>query len=220
MAARYDFLKKGVSIDKKKHNSMERRDALKALAVLTGGAVLVPSCNFLKEDILAAYKNLQVTPSLQQMLAQVTSTIIPAGTLKGAADLQVQDFILVMVNDCFKPGEQQLFMRGMQHFDDYSDAVGGKSFKRLTPEAQTQVVEAGLAIEPKEAPATETEEEKEARENEQAVREFLQITKRFTIQGFMMSQYIMTEIKPYKMLPGDYQGAVLLSDLKPEVIHG
>ncbi len=199
---------------------MERRDALKALAVLTGGAVLVPSCNFLKEDILAAYKNLQVTPSLQQMLAQIANTIIPAGALKGAADLQVQDFILVMVNDCFKPEEQQVFMRGMQHFNDYSDAVGGKSFKRLTPEGQAQVVEAGLALEPKEAPAAETAEEKEARENEQAVHTFLQTTKRFTIQGFMMSQYMMTEVKPYQMLPGDYQGAVLLSDLKTEVIHG
>jgi predicted transcriptional regulator len=200
---------------------MERREALKALAVLTGGAVLVPSCNFLKEDILAAYKNLQVTPSLQQLLASVADTIIPAGTIKGAADIAVQDFILVMVNDCLEPEEQKVFMQGLTAFNDYSKKVGEKSFGRLAPDGRSLVVVAGLAIERKpDAAPNETEDGKMQRENENAVGEFVKITKRFTIQGFMMSQYIMTEIKPYQIIPGPYQGAVLLSDIKKEVIHG
>lgn len=202
---------------------MERREALKALAILTGGAVLVPSCNFLQEDILMAYKNLQVTPSLQTLLTGVADTIIPAGTIKGAADINVQDFILVMVNDCLEPDDQNVFMRGLLAFNDYSKKVGDKSFSRLKPEERSLVVEAGLSMknDPEEkAPANEEEDKKMERENEKAVLEFLKTTKRFTIQGFMMSQYIMTEIKPYEMIPGDYKGAVLLSDIKKEIIHG
>lgn len=202
---------------------MERREALKALAILTGGAVLVPSCNFLQEDILLAYKNLQVTPTLQKLVASVADTIIPAGTIKGAADIHVQDFILVMVNDCMESEDQKTFMRGLSAFNDYSKSVGDKSFERLSPEQRAAVVEAGLAIknDPEEkVPVNEDEDNKTARENEKAVLEFLKTTKRFTIQGFMMSQYIMTEVKPYEMIPGSYKGAVLLSDIKKEIIHG
>jgi hypothetical protein len=201
---------------------MERREALKALALITGGAVLVPSCNFLKEDILIAYKNLQVTPSLQQLLASISETIIPAGTIKGAAEINVQDFILVMVNDCMKPEDQKVFMQGLTSFNEYSKKVGDKSFARLTPEEKATVVEAGLALkfESENVPANEDEDAKIERENQKAILEFLKTTKRFTTQGFMMSQYIMTEIKPYKMIPGDYKGAVLVSDIKKEIIHG
>ncbi len=202
---------------------MERREALKALALITGGAVLVPSCNFLKEDILIAYKNLQVTPSLQQLLASISDTIIPAGTIKGAAEINVQDFILVMVNDCMEPEDQKVFMHGLTSFNEYSKKVGGKSFSRLTPEEKANVVGAGLAIKIESEDTispTEDDETKMERENQKALLEFLKITKRFTTQGFMMSEYIMTEIKPYKIIPGDYKGAVLVSDIKKEIIHG
>jgi hypothetical protein len=202
---------------------MERRDALKALAILTGGAVLVPSCNFLKEDILVAYKNLQVTPSLQQLLAAVADTIIPAGKIKGAVDLAVQDFILVMVNDCFDAEQQKKFMQGLSGFNDYSKKVGDKSFSKLTSEEKAKVVEAGLAmtIDPNfKAPADEDEDDKTERENEQAVPDFLKIAKRLTIQGFMMSQYIQTEVKPHKLIPDHYEKTILVSDIKKEIIHG
>jgi hypothetical protein len=200
---------------------MQRREALKALALITGGAVLVPSCNFLKEDILIAYKNLQVTPSLQKLLASVADTIIPTGTIKGAADINVQDFILVMVNDCMQAEDQQVFMKGFSEFNTFSKKVGNKSFSRLTPEEKATVVEAGLALKfESEDSVPLSENEKIERENERAVAEFLKVTKRFTTQGFMMSQYIMTEIKPYALIPGEYKGAVLVSDLKKEIIHG
>jgi hypothetical protein len=88
---------------------MQRREALKSLAILTGGAVLIPSCNFEKEDILAAYSNLQITSSLQTLLGEIANAIIPPAQLKGAADLAVQDFILVMVNDCLDKDQQTQF---------------------------------------------------------------------------------------------------------------
>ena len=107
---------------------MDRREALKALAVATGGMVLVPSCNFSKEDILSAYSKLQITPTQVKLLAAVADAIIPAGSLKGSADLMVHDFILVMVNDCLKPEEQQKFISGLSSFDSYAILKAGKTF--------------------------------------------------------------------------------------------
>lgn len=184
---------------------MHRREALRSLALLTGGAVLIPSCNFEKEDILAAYSNLQVTPSLQTLLVQVADTIIPPGKIKGAADLAIQDFILVMVNDCADKNQQQQFTEGLQQFNAFSKKSSGSVFSKLEQEAKEKVVTEGLAT---------------ANEDQKAIRDFLLLTKRFTIQGFMMSEYIMTEIKPYNIIPGNYNGAVLISSISNEKIDG
>lgn len=184
---------------------MKRRDALRNLALLTGGLVLVPSCDFSKEDILAAYQNLQITPSLKQLLADIADTIIPAGNIKGAADIEVQDFILVMVNDCVDETGQQSFMKGLQGFESFSKKTAGKNFSKLTQEEKENLILGGLSAE---------------EESEKDIRSFLGTTKRFTIQGFMLSEYIQTEVKPYSLIPGDYQGEVLISDIKTERING
>ncbi|WP_291784476.1 gluconate 2-dehydrogenase subunit 3 family protein [Cecembia sp.] len=184
---------------------MKRRDALRNLALLTGGLVLVPSCDFSKEDILAAYQNLQITPSLKQLLANIADTIIPPGEIKGAADLSVQDFILVMVNDCMDESGQQSFMNGLQGFESFSKNTAGKNFSKLIQEEKENLILGGLSNE---------------EESEKDIRSFLGTTKRFTIQGFMLSEYIQTEVKPYSLIPGDYQGQVRIADLNTERIHG
>lgn len=184
---------------------MKRRDALRSLALLTGGLVLVPSCDFSKEDILTAYQNLEVTPSLKQLLAEIADTIIPSGNLKGASDIEVQDFILVMVNDCLEKEAQQTFMSGLCGFDDFSKKSKGNKFEKLNPEQRKALVLDGLSTED---------------ESQKTIRNFLQTTKRLTIQGFMVSEYMQTEVKPYSLIPGDYKGDVLIADLKTEKING
>jgi hypothetical protein len=184
---------------------MNRRDALRSLALLSGGLVLVPSCDFSQEDILSAYNNLNITQNQKRLLAAIADTIIPSGSTKGAADIAVEDFVLVMVNDCVDEQGQQNFTKGLKNFNDFSKNTSGKKFLDLDAEARKETIIQGLA--------TENEEQ-------QHFKEFLQATKRFTIQGFMASEYIQTEVKPYSLIPGAYQGEVLISDLKTERING
>lgn len=187
---------------------MHRREALKNLALISGGAVLVPSCNFEQDDILAAYKNLKVTESQRDLLSLVADTIIPPGEIKGAADIAVQDFILVMVNDCVEAERQVLFTSGLQAFNGYSKKIAG-NFSPLEAAEKEKVVAQGMAI-----PDESTDE------TEKAIRTFLTLTKRFTIQGYMMSEYIMTQVKPYSLIPGEYSGAVLISSISNLKING
>jgi hypothetical protein len=182
---------------------MNRREALRNLALVTGGLVLVPSCDFSKEDILQAYDSLSVTSSQRNLLAQVADTIIPPGKIKGAADLEVQDFILVMVNDCMPEESRKSFSNGLSGFDKYSKNKAGATFSKLEASEREKIILQGLQD-----------------EGNQDIRQFLQQTKRFTIQGFMASEYIMTEVKPYSLIPGDYQGQVSIADLKTDRIHG
>ena len=185
---------------------MNRRDALRNLALLTGGMILVPSCNFDQEEILKAYDNLKITPSQRGLLSSIADTIIPATDIKGAADIGTEDFILVMVNDCMKPEEQEIFTKGLSEFNAYSKKTSGKAFEKLTQAEREQVILQGMALE---------------NENQQHISQFLQTTKRFTIQGFMASEYMMTEVTQYSLIPGTYQGDVLIANLNPETqIHG
>lgn len=187
---------------------MHRREALKSLAILTSGVVLIPSCNFEKEDILAAYSNLKITATQQTLLRAIADTIIPPGQTKGAADLSVQDFVLVMVNDCLDKDQQQRFVTGLQEFNTFSKEVGGAAFSKLDAAEKEKVVLQGLS------------DVAETGENREAIHTFLSITKQFTIQGFMMSEYIMTEIKPYSLIPGTYRGEVLISSISNMKING
>ena len=185
---------------------MNRRDALRNLALLTGGMILVPSCDFSQEEVLKAYDNLEVTPTQSQLLSLVADTIIPPSDIKGAADLSVQDFILVMVNDCMMPEQQQEFSKGLKDFNSYSKKTGGKAFAKLDPADREKVILAGMDVED---------------EDKLHIQKFLQTTKRFTIQGFMASEYMMTEVTQYSLIPGTYQGDVLIANLNPETkLHG
>jgi hypothetical protein len=99
--------------------------------------------------------------------------------------------------------------KGLQEFNAFSKKTGGVNFSKLEPSVKEKVITEGLAI------AADT-----ADENLKSVREFLATTKRFTIQGFMMSEYIMTEVKPYSLIPGSYNGEVLISSISTEKING
>lgn len=190
---------------------MNRRIALRHLALISGGLVLIPSCDFSKEDILAAYENLKVTASQKTLLGLISDTIIPAGEIKGALDLEVPDFILVMVNDCFTQENQGKFTAGLAAFPNYVKNTAGKKFEKLATKEKEDIILAGTKLE-----SGDTEEGKK----NASVSYFLNSTKRLTIQGYMASEYIQTEVIPYSLIPGEYNGAVLISDLQKNRING
>ena len=184
---------------------MNRRIALRHLALISGGLVMIPSCDFSSDDILAAYQNLKVTNSQKKLLGEISHTIIPSGEIKGALELDVADFILVMVNDCMTTENQQQFTAGLAAFPKYASEAKGKDFEKLTTKEKEELIHSGTKL--------ETEETK-------ALSYFLNTAKRFTIQGYMASEYIQTEIMPYSLIPGEYNGAVLISDLQKPRING
>ena len=100
---------------------------------------------------------------------------------------------------------QQSFMSGLNSFEDFSKKSTGSKFNNLNKKQKEALLLEGLSTED---------------ESQKSIRDFLQTAKRFTVQGFMVSEYMQTEIKPYSLIPGDYKGDVLIADLKPEKING
>ncbi|MEX0882551.1 MAG: gluconate 2-dehydrogenase subunit 3 family protein, partial [Cyclobacteriaceae bacterium] len=77
---------------------MDRRTAMRQLAILTGGAALLPACDFSEESILDAYSNLNITASHEALIKKLTNTIFPGVHLVKAEEIQLEDFVLVMSN--------------------------------------------------------------------------------------------------------------------------
>jgi len=186
---------------------MDRRLALKQLALFTGGLMAFPSCDFSRENVLAAYEKLQVTEAQKNLLAKVVETILPGGDIVGAKELDMQDFVLVMANDCLTEEDQSRFVKGLKNFDQYIQKNFGSSFGKMDQEAAERSF---MAIVDTEDGDGEVEE----------LKYFLNTTKRFTLQGYLSSEYFMTEIMPYKMIPGGFEGQVKIDPTKKINING
>lgn len=190
---------------------MNRRIALRHLALISGGLAFIPSCDFSSDDILTAYNNLKITQSQKQLLGDISNVIIPAGEIKGALDIEVPDFILVMVNDCLDSEQQTLFSTGLAAFPDFAKQSGGGKFANLNTKEKEAIILSGQNL--------EGDETEKGAENK-AISYFLNTTKRLTIQGYMASEYIQSEVIPYSLIPGAYNGSVLISDIQKPRING
>ncbi len=71
---------------------MDRRIALKQLALITGGLILIPSCDFNRENVLVAYEKLQITDAHKKILTKVVETILPGGNIMGSQGIEYSGY--------------------------------------------------------------------------------------------------------------------------------
>ena len=178
---------------------MNRRAALKQAALIAGGIAWLPSCNFGPERVAVALNNLQIDLDHQDLLARVAETIIPSGEVPGAEKLDLYRFVLVMVDDCLPPEDQQAFVSGLQKIVPFVEEHFGTSFPEKEQSKNEEVLAQLMALD---------ESKSETMPGLEDVQSFLGLTKGYTIQGFMNSKYIMTEKFPYKLVPGEFQACV------------
>jgi len=167
---------------------MNRRKAIKQLGLLTGGMVLLPSCNLSEEKVVRAMNRLRVTTSQEQLMQEIVACIIPEGKLPGALQLNVPDFVWVMADDCLAEEQQEQFMQGLNGFDEQIRALYDEEFMDL--EDPEKLAALKVLEDPGEAMVWKE------------VTFFVKKAKEFSILGFMQSEYIMTEVMPYPLIPG------------------
>lgn len=184
---------------------MNRREVLKQLAILSGGLVLVPSCDFSQNDIMLAYDHLRVTKDNKASLQKLCNSIIPSDPVnKGADELELSDFVLVMVDDCYSPEDQKNFTGGLKKINKYTQEQTRQNIWSLSQDHAEELLRSILQ---------HPEIEDKNRENAEAIdfeqiRFCVQTTKSLTIQGYMASEYIMNEVMPYQLVPGPFHGKV------------
>src|SRR5687768_6028234 len=108
---------------------MDRRELLKMIATLTGGAVIggeafLSGCT--NKDQKAA--SILLTEKDVPFLNEVAETILPATKTPGAKAANVGQFMTVVINDCYEEEDQKIFREGMDKINDACKKMHGHSF--------------------------------------------------------------------------------------------
>ena len=170
---------------------MNRRNALKNLGLLSGSVILFPSCDFSKENVSRVMNNLQVTQSQESLLKNLVESMIPETDHPGGPALKLDEFIWVMVDDCLPKDQQDSFLSGLSAFQATYKDLSGENFQDSKPERRAALLEQMVG----KNPDSEVPEK---------VKRFIEISKSYAVLGFMRSEYIMTEVFPYALVPGKY----------------
>ena len=81
---------------------MERRKAIKNLAIISGGIITLPQWMISCGVSDTAVHQSSFTLAEQKILASITDTIIPAGNSIGALTVGVDKFLQKLIDDCYE----------------------------------------------------------------------------------------------------------------------
>ena len=169
--------------------------------MLSGGFV------FLKYSLIGQTSGLSVPNSAtfghkeESLLRIVVDTLIPATDTPGAKELKVDQFVLLMVNDCHSEKDQAAFYAGLHDLDAFTEKQFGQSFVACDADTRVEALNS-LSKSPDASPELQA---------------FFKIAKGRTIQGYLESKYVMTELLPHKMIPDPYDGYYPASKLGGEI---
>ncbi len=166
---------------------MQRRVALKNMAAAVGLMSLPTWASGWNKTTVAA--STALTPGQEALLAEIVETIIPATDTPGAKELGVHQFVQKMVADCFEKKVQEGFTTGLNQVEETAKKNGASSFAALDKAGRAELLKGFEA-------------------GGDPGKEFYGLVKGLTIRGYMTSEYVMTNLTGYEMVPGRYHGCV------------
>jgi hypothetical protein len=176
---------------------MNRRTILKQLAMATTAAMLLPSCISDPKKVSIALKNLDINGDEEELLASIAETIIPATDKPGAVAVGAHLFTFVMVDDCQDKASKEKYLKGLRLFEDTCKQMKGKTFTKSTADEKLELLK---------------QIEKDSKTLNEDVLAFYQMSKQYILQGYLSSQYYMSEVKHYQLVPGPvFNGCVPVS---------
>lgn len=183
-----------------------RREAVRRVAALLGGAVLVGGSNLLigcapdrapsplpeAGQPLAPIGDFSVAD--QQLLAELADTVLPDTDTPGAKAAGVGPFIAVMVTDCYTPEDQEIVRTGFQALDATCQAQHGVSFVEASADQRLTMVQ-----------ALDAEQHTYMRERERgAPTHWFRMIKELTLFGYFTSEVGATQALRYVEAPGRF----------------
>lgn len=201
---------------------MERRELLKMIALVTGGAVIggevfmMTGCN---SDRQLNIGGVSFSDDDIIFLDEVAETILPKTKTPGAKDAEVGKFMRVYVNDCYDERDQKTFHEGIKKLDDASISMHGKGFVNISAEKRKELL-VSLDKEAKANHQKKSDFDKQQNERDRAEKamgnynykkermdaHYFTMMKQLTLLGFFTSKVGMTEALRHISVPGKYDG--------------
>lgn len=189
---------------------MNRREAIRRVALLMGGAVSAPAilgvlagCKA-EPDTAAEWKPVFLTQAQAALVAEVAEIMIPRTNTPGAKDVGIPAFIDKMMKDTYPEDDQQRFIAGLADFEAQAKREHGRAFLDLEPAQRAALVKQVHD------PAVEVERESDLPLDERH-RPFIITMKELTLLGYFTSEPGATQVLQYRPVPGAYQACVPLA---------
>lgn len=182
---------------------MDRRTAVRNLALIVSGTLLLPACDRHANSTSIALKHISLDAQDERLIADVAETIIPKTATPGAKDLQLHLFAMKMLDDCFKKEDQEMYKAGLKKFWELTKKTFQKDFSELSPKQREQWL-------------THIEQQPEPKSE---LTNFYNTTKWLTTFGYTTSKFYMTKEVIYELVPGRYNGYFPVSKLKNAPKH-
>jgi Gluconate 2-dehydrogenase subunit 3 len=176
---------------------VNRRSAIRQLFCISAGALIIPSCMQDKSKSSILLKNMRIDPDQEKLMEELAETLIPATNTPGAKDIYAHLFVLRMLDDCYEKADQQKFVKGMDLFQEMATKELDRSFVKATPVQRQSLLK-------------KIEAAKGANEE---LSYFYHTAKQLTIQAYTTSQYYLTNVQVYEMIPSRYHGCVPVKPL-------
>jgi hypothetical protein len=175
---------------------MDRREALKKVAFLMGGAISVTTMGVLFESftVLEKEKNfVSFAATDEEILAEFADIILPTTkSSPGAKAAGLGVFIPMMIRDCYPASMQEIFASGMKDMQAKCLKDFNKDFLSMTVEERQKLMGdlKDQAIATERAPS------------------FFLLARDLTILGYFTSEIGCTQAREYLPVPGRYDGNV------------
>jgi hypothetical protein len=198
---------------------MDRRELLKMIAVLTGGAMiggelLLTGCKSTGDATGLGFSTRNIA-----LLDEVGEIIIPTTSSPGAKASMIGEFMKTIVTDCYDAADQKTFIDGMDVLEATCKKEKGKSFMNCSPEERHDFV-VFLDNEAKETQkkrkefdALQNTKEANAKargdrsfEKEKMPAYYFTLIKQLTLWGYFTSENGMRKAMQYVPVPGRYDG--------------
>jgi hypothetical protein len=198
---------------------MHRRELLKKIGLLTGAAVI--GTDFLLTGCKTSTSSVEISPEMVALLDEVGETILPATSTPGARAARIGEFMKIMVNDCYSPAQQKVFIQGVSQLDQECKQHAGKVFMDASvAEREDFLIHLEKQAQKQNADNRELDSLKrkdhdqvnsklslaEQKEFESTPEHYYTMIKQLTLLGFFTSKTGMTETLRHIPVPGRYDG--------------
>lgn len=177
---------------------MNRREAINRVAIILGGSVIgadffLSGCNSSSKKV-----NDLFTADDIAFLNEVGETILPETSTPGAKAVGVGSFMAVMVQDCYNPEEQQVFIKGMAELQKRGEERYGSKFMELNASQKAELL---TSLDKAQKEAVKSQKPGDPVH-------YFRMMKELTLLGYFTSEAGCTKALRYVPVPGKYIGCI------------
>ena len=193
---------------------MKRREAIKSITLSSGAIIssasilgLLQSCT----EKEATWKPQYFSELEGEILQVVCDFVLPKSNTPSATEVNVPQFIDLMMKDVYGLDRVEKFQKGMAVFNDAYKSMEGEDFSEASSDKQTEILSGYFDISENEGNEVKKLIRGDAPNSDSDkyyIYSFLSSLRNMTIEAYFQSEQIGEEVLAYDPIPGRFDGCI------------